>query len=51
MGRGEVMRELSERFFPETDYRPVRTWSEIVRELPASTRRAVNRVLRHGKRA
>lgn len=53
MGAGEVMRTLSEEFFPDAEYRPVRTWSEIVRGFPVSPHDAgvaVTRMLRHRKR-
>ena len=53
MGAGKLMHDLSERFFPEADYRPVRTWNEIVHSLPAlphDARSAVSKVLGRGKR-
>ena len=34
MGRSEVMREVAEKFFPDTDYRPVQTLDEIMRQMP-----------------
>ena len=34
MGRSAVMREVAEKFFPDTDYRPVQTFDEIVRQMP-----------------
>ena len=46
MGPGKVMRDLSERFFPDADYRPVRSWSEIVHDLPRNPREARKAVTR-----
>ena len=34
MGRSSVMRDVAEKFFPDTDYRPVQTLDEIMRQMP-----------------
>lgn len=46
MGPGEVMRAVNGRFFPDAEFRPVRTLREIVRDFPTSPRQARAAVLK-----
>ena len=53
MGRGEAMRAVNEKFFPEADYHPARTLEDIRRSYPMLSprylRKTVGKVLRGGR--
>jgi len=50
MGRGEAMREVNRKYFPDADYHPARTLEDIRRSYPMLSsgylRRAIGKVLR-----